>query len=109
MTPQQIVDLLNEAYKADPSAMHALIANRVPCTDKLRDHPTIEVDDCGTPGYPKVGLLGILNGITRIDGVSIASKWDDVPDTREPLEGFIKEGKTRAKFVGFVLLPKKPE
>lgn len=106
MTPQQIVDLLNEAVKRDPAAMHALVCNRVPVTEALRDHPTIEVDDIGTPGHAKVGLLGILNGICRIDGVTIASKWETVPNDKKLAEGFTRDGATQQKFVGFVLLEK---
>lgn len=107
MNAQQIVDLLNEAVKLDKSAMHALVSNRVPATTALRDHPTIEVDDAGMPGYPKVGLMGILNGITRLDGETIATKWELVPDIRVSIDEFTKTGKTREQFVGFVLLPKK--
>lgn len=93
MDSQTIVDLLNQAVKADPSAMHALVVNRVPCTDALADHPTIVVDDEGTPGYPHVGLLGILNGITGLEGQTIEAVWDGEPQKPQEFVGFrLREG-----------------
>lgn len=62
---QKIVDLLNEIIKQDPDAMSALIAARVPCSESLADHPTVQVGETDT-GY-KVGILGILNGLCGTD------------------------------------------
>jgi hypothetical protein len=60
----QIAALLNEMLAADPAATHALIANRVPCNDTLRDHPTIQVHVRNASGiFPTVGMLGVLNGV----------------------------------------------
>lgn len=57
--------VLNEAYAADPAAMHAMVNLRVPCNDALADHPTIQV---GANQFSDalrfdVGIVGILNGI----------------------------------------------
>jgi hypothetical protein len=65
VTPRQAVELLNEAFTMDPEALTALTNNRVPCNEALADHPTIQVLD--EDGSPKVGLLGILNGIFGAD------------------------------------------
>jgi len=34
-----ILDMLNDAFKADPGAIHTLLINRVPCNEKLADDP----------------------------------------------------------------------
>jgi len=83
---------LNEAYEADPAAMHALICNRVPCNQTLADHPTIQ---CGvnniTPTETfEVGLLGVINGIIeRITGKRVAARFS-IPDAdgRSKIVGF---------------------
>ena len=70
----QIVDLLNEALKLDPDAIQKLIEIRVSCNKSLADHPTIRVrNDDGD----KVGLLGILNGLTTKGEVYITAVFDD--------------------------------
>lgn len=80
--------ILNEAYAADPAAIHALICNRVPCSRSLADHPTIQVEVNTVPlreSY-SVGLLGIINGICEpITGKKVAiqfSEPDGVPTTK---------------------------
>jgi hypothetical protein len=61
------IQLLNEAFKADPAAMHALIVNRVPCNKALAEHPLIPVSYNTVLNSPEttyyVGMLGIINGI----------------------------------------------
>lgn len=65
----QIAALLNEMLAADPAATHALIANRVPCNEALRDHPTIQVEvrNDNKDFLPTVGLLGVLNGVAGLE------------------------------------------
>lgn len=67
MTPQQIVDLLNEGFKADPGAMHALVINRTTCNLSLGEGTKIHVD-ARMPGYYTVDMLGVLNGIVGLEG-----------------------------------------
>ena len=61
------VSLLNEAYKADPAAVHALVVNRVPCNKALAEHPIIPVSFNTVLNSPEttyhVGMLGIINGL----------------------------------------------
>lgn len=59
----QIVEVVNRAIEADPSAMRALFENRVPCNQRLRNDPTIQVATEDENIGPTVGLLGILSGI----------------------------------------------
>lgn len=78
----RIVELMNSAFKADPKAMEQLIEARVPCNTALRNHPTIQVGECAGES-PRVGLLGILNGIVGVDfegwGRVAATYSDDEP------------------------------
>lgn len=80
ITPDDAILVLNEAVRADPDAVLALMEHRVPCNDDLGDHPTIQVRVINPPPAPpnadatnpailappktcEVGLLGIINGI----------------------------------------------
>jgi hypothetical protein len=73
ITPQDVVDVLNRAVRADRDAMHNLIEAHVPCNAVLADDPTIQVSGYNeqtgepTPDRFKVGLLGVLNGLFGSD------------------------------------------
>lgn len=54
------LDALNAALKADPTAMHELLAHRVPCNEALARHPTILVRR-EQEGH-SVSAFGLLNG-----------------------------------------------
>jgi hypothetical protein len=72
------VNVLNEALAADPVAVTALVAARVPCAEALADHESIQVS--AKEGVYSVGILGILNGIfgIRDDGMGfIAAVVED--------------------------------
>jgi hypothetical protein len=60
---QQIVHYLNDLLKLSPEAISMLIEHRVPCTQELADHPTVQAVDGEKSGTYVVGLLGILNGL----------------------------------------------
>jgi len=80
ITPDDAILVLNEAVRADPEAVLALVEYRVPCNDALADHPSIQVRNINPPPDTskmdatnpallaqvktcEVGLLGILNGL----------------------------------------------
>lgn len=80
---RRIVAFLQEMIDLDPEAVSALIAARVPCSQALAGHPSVQVGTAaevaklqaseeGEPaGLPyRVGLLGFLNGLvgTATDG-----------------------------------------
>lgn len=93
---QTIVNTLNEAFEADPNAMHALIVNRVPCNQAMVDHPHVVCDKSPVLNGDRyqVGMGGILAGICTAAGLPIiATEWDDEVD---------EDG--RKKIVGFCLL-----
>ena len=85
MTPEQIVDFLNDIFETDPRAIHALICTRVPVNDALRDHPGLPVAVASDKGdWASLGLLGILNGITLLDGANVEALFEPDPKKREP-------------------------
>ncbi len=75
VTPQDVVDLLNELLSCDHAAVQALVRSRVPCNERIHAHPTVTTDG------EVVGLIGILNGLFGFDGVAnrgpIAFAYDD--------------------------------
>lgn len=78
MKTKQIVDLLNELFELDPKAIEALVLNKVPCNKKLADHPTVTVTSRpGKRDYHMVGLVGILNGISNLDGETIEGLYEN--------------------------------
>ncbi len=80
--PRILLDLLNSAYDADPAATYALMVDRVPCNDKLRNHPTIlTIEDSAPVTRTFVGELGLLNGLISASGKVVALKTD--PKTAE--------------------------
>lgn len=62
ITPQEVVDLLNDALNKDPEAVTALVYQRIPCNRSLAEHQSIQVDEKKVGQY-EVGLLGIINGL----------------------------------------------
>ncbi len=101
VTIPQVLALLNEAMLCDPKAVGDLIEQRVLCNTNLVEHPTIQVVWTPDGGdnrrqIPKVGLLGVLNGIFGVDDRSygpITAIFDDdqktllrFERTRSPVE-----------------------
>src|SRR5687767_9721629 len=77
---ETFLKVLQRAFEADPSALHCLIVNRVPCNQKLADDPSVVVEgDRVLEGLnPQVGMLGILNGILSEAGSDelLTAKFD---------------------------------
>lgn len=87
-----IADLMNEAFRLDPDAISELAETRVPCNQALADHPVIQVR-ADRPGAPcRVGLLGLLNGLTQPTG----SRFEGMYETNEA---------HKPKLIGFRLAP----
>jgi hypothetical protein len=87
------VRILNEAYEADPAALHTLICYRVPCNQALADHPTVQVasEPFAKTEYFSVGLLGVINGICEpLTGKRVAVKFSEPDPTTK-----------RSKILGF--------
>lgn len=72
--------VLNEAYEADPAALHALVCNRVPCNRLLAEHATVQVETniVATGESFSVGMLGVINGICEATtGKRIAAMFSE--------------------------------
>ena len=66
-----VVQAMQDAFERDPQAMDELFTSRVPCNQKLADHPTVEVwTELIKPGY-SVGPLGVINGVLRTLGIGV--------------------------------------
>lgn len=67
VTPQDVVDLLNQLGKLDKGVLCDLLGARVPCGHAVATHPTIQVYSDGTGNF-QVGMLGFLNGLFGVGG-----------------------------------------
>jgi hypothetical protein len=79
-TTKKFIDILNEAYRADPVAIDDLVNSRVRCHEDLAEHPTIQVvvQKSGPDELYYVGFLGILNGILEsLNGDKIAAMFNE--------------------------------
>lgn len=80
ITIKNVCDLMNELLTLDPDCVQKLVNTRIQCNSQIADHPTVQVQQFKRDKYPKVGLLGILNGFfgIRKDGMgSICIETDD--------------------------------
>lgn len=90
VTPQDVVDFMNRLIEIDPEAIAKLVEEKVTCNDALASHSTVQVqlynenEDASGEPEPRVGIVGILNGIFGVfedgpnkDFGTIAYKIDD--------------------------------
>lgn len=91
VTIDETVAFLNELFAIDPTMLKAMIINRVPCNQKMADHPTVQVWDFD--GDTRVGLLGFLNGLFGVSdkatgaiGVVLKNKDDSFIDNQDIVE-----------------------
>lgn len=61
LTPNDVVDLLNELVAMDRVAVGALLSNRIPCNELVANHPTIPVQAQNGGFY--VSFIGVVNGM----------------------------------------------
>lgn len=76
------LEVLNRALKVDRLAITDLMETRVPCSEKLRKDPTIQVvrKSFHKDSFVEVGPLGLINGIfgIRDDGAGhITAVYDE--------------------------------
>ncbi len=89
VTPQDVVDLLNEVARIDLGLVQMLVDDTLLCSSELANHPTIQVRDEISGGY-SCGLLGILNGLfgTDTNGRGIIQSHYKMKGGQERLVGF---------------------
>lgn len=64
----RVIEFLNSLVELDQEAIEKLIEARVFCNEALADHPTVQVGTYHSDSkLPKVGMLGILNGMFGAD------------------------------------------
>lgn len=79
------IEVMNQFFKADPEGCTKLVDHRVKTTQAVCEHKTIQVSQVGDS--PKVGVLGIINGILEAHcGERLAGIFDD----NGKLSGFIR-------------------
>jgi hypothetical protein len=64
--PERIASRLNDLLEKDPKAVQSLLENRVPTNRAVAESESFVVTADGTDeGYenPRIGLLGVLNGL----------------------------------------------
>ncbi|MFA5376044.1 MAG: hypothetical protein WC455_09895 [Dehalococcoidia bacterium] len=95
-----MVDILNQAFEADPGAMHALLCNCVPANQGLIEMPHILVDAYNDQ-FKTLSMMGVINGMLSAAGLpKVAIKWSEERDE-----------KGRCKLLGFCVYeePRKEE
>jgi len=86
VTLGQTVIFLNQLLKADPEAIQKLLVSRVPCGDRLANHPAVQV--LSTASGPMIGLLGILNGLFGKDRAGLGQIIAECDREDGKLKGF---------------------
>ena len=88
------LSFLNNLVKIDNAAIEKLIEARIPCNQTMLDHPTVQAGVYDN--IPKVGMLGIINGL-----IGIQPKG-----SKKPGWGYIAaQFDDNEKLIGFVTLP----
>jgi hypothetical protein len=69
---KDVCELMNEMLEMDYSCTYNLVSIRVDCNEAILNHPTIQVQQIGKDS-PKVGILGILNGLFGVNDDNMGS------------------------------------
>ena len=66
---KDVIAMLNELHQLNPELMTDFTLKRFPCNHAIRDHKTVQAFCYGDASLeePKVGLVGLLNGLLGID------------------------------------------
>lgn len=88
----RIVEVMSELLGADPAAIGALIGHRVPCNQRLADHPTAQV--AAENGSYSIGLIGVLNAIGGCNASGVGFVAAEVEDDGSVMR-FVRLGAPR--------------
>jgi hypothetical protein len=97
ITSTDVCDLLNELLKLDYECISDLTSHRVKCNDAIANHPTVQVHQYIDDKFPKVGLIGILNGLFGIREDGMGSICCDM-DNAGRIIGFKPTPKSHAEY-----------
>jgi len=64
---EDTIMFLNSLLRIDRAAVSQLVGHRVPCNDRMANHPSVQVQADPGGKNPSVGFLGVLNGMFGID------------------------------------------
>ncbi len=81
---EEAIQVLNEALALDPDAVNAIMLRRVPCNEKISDHPTIQV------GNGDMSALGLINGLFGINKNGYGFITANVDEITGRIESFNK-------------------
>ena len=107
--PAAAVQVLNDALRADPDGVNALMLHQVPCNEDLAGHSAIQVRMCApdepSPDGPyHISPLGLVNGLFGLGWGYIVA---DLEDGR--ITGFrIDAGKSTAPAPADTVVPDPP-
>ena len=90
ITPEEVVDLLNEVLKLDEEAVTVLFRQKIPCNKRLLHHPTVQCRaEHGKLSSYTISPLGIINGLFGIDKNEMGAIYREVDmDDNEKLIKF---------------------
>ena len=88
VTPEEVVELLNNAIATDQRAMNLLINQRVQANESMAKHPTIQVMKGPQGAAWSVGMLGILNGLFGVNEHNYGCIFADFDDETKRLKRF---------------------
>lgn len=80
---------LNGLLEVDRHAVTELIEHRVKCNHRMKTHPTVQV--VVDQDIPRVGMLGILNGMLGIDESGTGPLVARFDDDGKLVEFFVRE------------------
>lgn len=89
------IDFLNHLLEIDREAIERLVETRVLCSEKLADHPTVQVHCIN--GSSSVGFLGILNGLLGTFGDGPKKGWGKITAVFDDENKLISFKKTENK------------
>jgi hypothetical protein len=82
VTAKDVCKLMNELLAKDSDCVHRLVNTRIKCNDDIANHPTVQVQQYKRDKFPKVGLLGIINGLFGIREDGMGAICIDVDDKK---------------------------
>lgn len=100
---QKVVDFLNELIALDRPAIAALCNIRVPCSEALANHPTVQAGP--QHGGYNVGMIGVLNGLCG----AYPDTWGAIAAIFE-VNGQTVESQTATELgdlIGFEIIPQR--
>ena len=83
ITPSDVCELLNELLKLDYDCASGLVSYRQQCNESVAAHQSIQVQQYKGDPFPKVGIVGVLNGLFGIREDGMGAFCAEVDDNGE--------------------------